>query len=288
MAMLLRSGVAAQDTPERSEAALAVGIENVRLLSSRILSGSEPTSPAAFAWLKSQGVQTIVSVDAAKPRLDLARQYGLHYVHIPFGYDAIPRHAADSLTAVVRQTAGAIYIHCHHGKHRGAAAAAIASMAEGSADANSAIRILDDAGTDKDYVGLWRDVRAYNVPAADTTLPTLVEAVEAPSLAVTMAKLSRRFDQLKQFREANWQVPAASSERTPIHEALLVQEILHEATRQETPDFDDRFRTWLKQSEQHALKTYQALQSSPMRAEAHFIALERSCRQCHKAYRDGE
>jgi hypothetical protein len=35
--------------------------------------------------------QTIISVDGARPNVDAAKKEGLSYVHIPIGYNGVPR-----------------------------------------------------------------------------------------------------------------------------------------------------------------------------------------------------
>ncbi len=114
------------------------GLDNVLQLSPRIFSGSQPHGEQGFESLEKLGVKTVVSVDGARPDAQRAKQHGLRYVHIPIGYDGIPRPAALALVRAIREAPGPIYIHCHHGKHRGPAAAAVACMAEGIANTEQA------------------------------------------------------------------------------------------------------------------------------------------------------
>ncbi|MCP4786243.1 MAG: dual specificity protein phosphatase family protein [Fuerstiella sp.] len=113
-----------------------LGLENLIRASGRVLCGSEPRGKSAFKTLKKLGVNTIVSVDGAAPQVVLAKQVGIRYIHIPIGYDGVSKEAGQSLTRAVQETDGAIYVHCHHGHHRGPAAAAIACRIEGTADAD--------------------------------------------------------------------------------------------------------------------------------------------------------
>ncbi len=129
--------------------------------SDSIYSGSEPAGDAAFAALARLGVKTIVSVDGARPDVDAAHKAGLRYIHIPIGYDGIPEPAAAALTRAGRDAEKPIYVHCHHGRHRGPAAAAIACIGIGETRGNDAPAILGLAGTGKEYAGLWRDVEAF-------------------------------------------------------------------------------------------------------------------------------
>src|SRR5438094_677830 len=80
---------------------------------------SSPDGDEGFHSLQQLGIKTIVSVDGARPEVDLARKYGLRYVHLPIGYDAVPREQALRIARAIRDLPGPVYIHCHHGRHRG-------------------------------------------------------------------------------------------------------------------------------------------------------------------------
>ncbi len=105
----------------------AAGVHNLFRVSDRVYSGSTPDGDAGFAALERLGVKTIISVDGARPDAEAAARHGIRYVHLPFGYDGIPRDKAVALVRVARDSPGPVYVHCHHGKHRGPAAVAIQS-----------------------------------------------------------------------------------------------------------------------------------------------------------------
>ena len=67
------------------------GLHNVFPIGDKVFSGSSPEGRAGFESLHAMGIRTIISVDGAKPHVDLAREQGLRYVHIPIGYDGLPR-----------------------------------------------------------------------------------------------------------------------------------------------------------------------------------------------------
>lgn len=263
------------------------GIQNLLRLSATIYSGSEPHGEEGFASLASLGVKTIVSVDGARPNLELARQHGLQYVHIPIGYDGVPKKAGDSLARLVRQTEGVIYVHCHHGQHRGPAAAAVACMAAGASPVEGKA-ILEAAGTGQNYPGLWRDVAAYSPPPDDAVLPELVEIAEVESFAAAMAKIDRNFDNLKLCQQAGWSVPDDHPDLVAQQEALILKEGLRETARNLVEDSDARFKTWLSESEALAEQVEIALrQKDPARATMQMKLLEDSCKRCHGKYRNG-
>jgi len=278
----------AQPTPPTGKPKLdPPGLHNLMKVTDRMYSGSEPHGEEGMASLQKLGVKTVVSVDGARPGVELARRYGIRYVHIPIGYDGIPEEAGLSLARLMREAEAPFYIHCHHGKHRGPAAVAVACIASGDMTSSEARQILVRAGTSKDYAGLWRDVAAYTPPPADAQLPQLVEVAEVGSFAAAMAQIDRAYDNLKLCREVKWTVPPDHPDLVPAQEALLLQEGLHEAARNLEDEYDEQFKTWLSEAEKLAIGLRAALQEGDVTATYERSALiEKSCKQCHTQYRD--
>jgi protein tyrosine phosphatase (PTP) superfamily phosphohydrolase (DUF442 family)/cytochrome c556 len=263
------------------------GIHNLLQASPRIYSGSEPHGEEAFANLATLGVKTVVSVDGARPDIEGARKHGLRYVHIPIGYDGVPKKAGESLARLVRESEGAIYVHCHHGQHRGPAAAAVACIAAGDATAEESRALLEAAGTGKNYQGLWRDVAAYAPPPKYAQLPELVETAEVESFAAAMAKIDRNFDNLKLCQQAEWSVPPEHPDIVPAQESLILKEGMREAIRNLTADRNTEFKTWLAECEALAMNLEDALaRKDPAAATEALQLLEASCKQCHGKYRN--
>jgi len=285
--LLQDHAAAQQDVPHEMP-----GLHNLVQLSADVYSGSEPAGEEAFASLKKLGVQTIVSVDGATPKIDLAKKYGIRYVHVPFGYDAIPLATQLSLTRAARDAKTPMYIHCHHGKHRGPAAAAIICRTKGIVDLAGSLKIMQNAGTSRDYKSLWRDVETFTVPSADTQLPELVEIAKVESLAAAMARIDRNFDNLKLCAAADWKTPADRPDLVAQQEALQLQESLYESSRrlaekEHAADYDAAFREWLTESDAVAQRLYESLQTNnTTAATAAFTALLKNCKQCHVKYRD--
>lgn len=265
-------------------------LHNLWQLADGIYSGSEPQGDEGFGELKDLGVDVIVSVDGAEPNVASARGGGMRYVHIPIGYDGIPHEAGRALARVVREARAAgetVYFHCHHGKHRGPAGAAVACIAAGVATNDSALEILARAGTSQDYAGLWRDVRAYRSPGPDEVLPELVEVARVDSLVAAMAVLDRGFDHLKLCDAAGWKPPTDHPDIVPTQEALVVKEALREAARNLAGDHDDRFAEWLGSAEEIAAQLEQALRGNNTTvASDTFQNLGKACQQCHTEYRN--
>jgi protein tyrosine phosphatase (PTP) superfamily phosphohydrolase (DUF442 family) len=262
-------------------------LHNLLHLTPRIYSGGEPHGDESFAELATLGVKTIVSVDGAKPDVAAAQKHGLRYIHIPIGYDGVDDEATKSLTRVVRETEGPIYFHCHHGKHRGPAAAAVACVAAGTVKGKEAHVVLERAGTSKDYAGLWRDVEQFKPPPPDAKLPELVEVAQVGSMAAAMAQIDRAKDNLALAEQERWSVPKDHPDIAPQQEALILREALHETGRNLSGDYDERFQTLLSQSEQIAIALEAALKENrPEAASGEMVKLMKSCKECHANYRD--
>ncbi|MEZ6112769.1 MAG: cytochrome c [Pirellulaceae bacterium] len=263
------------------------GIHNLVRISDHIYSGSEPHGEVAFESLATLGVKTIVSVDGARPDLEAAKRHGLRYVHIPIGYNGIHAEAGKALARVAREADGPLYIHCHHGQHRGPAAAAVACMAADGRSGAQALEILKTAGTGDQYTGLWRDVENYQPPGPNEALPELVEVAEVDSFPAAMAKLDRHFDNLKLCQKSDWRTPADHPDLDPAQEALLVWEGLKESARHLTEQHSDEFKSMLGESTTLAEQLQQTLSADNRDpATEQFSALEKSCKSCHGKYRN--
>lgn len=255
--------------------AISVKIPNTLKCSDRITSGAEPVTPAHFSYLADEGIQTIISVDGARPNLELANQRQLRYVHIPFGYDGIPESAALSIARVIHETNGRIFIHCHHGRHRGPAAAAIACMIDGSADANRAKEILALAGTSRDYSGLWKDVASFKPPASNVALPCLHEVAPLKPLTTSMAELGREFEALKK-----------ADRREKQRHAVLIHENLKESFRVGKNEESAAYIKLTKQSLAAASEIRETLAAGRTEINHLVKALNKSCAACHEAHRN--
>jgi hypothetical protein len=237
-------------------------------------------------------VKTVISVDGARPDIEGARRHGLRYVHVPVGYAGVSESAGRALARVACDAPGPIYVHCHHGVHRGPAAAAIIARAGAKCDAPAALRILEVAGTSKEYAGLWRDVGAFEPPAAGTPLPELSEVAEVDSFTAAMAAIDRCFDNLKLCAREGWRTPAGHPDIRPRHEALLLRQGFQEASRH-LEDRDARFRGWIEESLEAARGLEEALARDELAKDALEAAGERFkrigslCSSCHREHRTG-
>jgi protein tyrosine phosphatase (PTP) superfamily phosphohydrolase (DUF442 family) len=263
------------------------GLHNVHRATKIVYLGSEPHGEEAFISLKKLGITTIVSVDGATPDVELAKKHGLRYIHIPTGYDGVDEAAAKTLTRVAKEIQTPLYVHCHHGKHRGPAAAAIVCLASGTLTHDQAIALMKTAGTGKDYTGLWKDVKNFQPLPENAELPRLVEVAQLDSFPAAMAQLDRNFDNLKLLKMAGWKTPTENPDLNPANEALLLQEALHECVRNLEAEREPQFREWLQQSDAMASALRRALQANDLPAADPLLnALEEKCVQCHVAFRN--
>ncbi len=268
---LLAGGLLAADAPPGPRPATLAGLHNVRQLTARVRSGSSPDGPDGFASLRRLGVRTVISVDGATPEVELAARYGLRYVHLPVGYDGIPPAQLARITKALRDLPGPIYVHCHHGKHRGPAAATSALVCLGEMTPDDAVRAMRDAGTDPRYaglIGLPRTVTPLSVADLDRVPSDFSAQAPTADLTRLMVRIDATWDRLKSRPDA--------------HAALQLQEHYREARR--LPDVQRRgeaFVTLLAQAEAAAGR----LEASPGRPEV-FAASQRLCTQCHAKFRD--
>ncbi|QDT89531.1 cytochrome c [Gimesia algae] len=258
------------------------GLDNVFQIDKQFYSGSGPHGELSFQALKKLGIKTIVSVDGTPPDLEHARKAGMKYIHIPIGYDGVSEDAGLAFARVARDLKGPVYIHCHHGKHRGPTAAAVIGICRGTLNQKSVQQFLTQAGTSKDYAGLWRDVKKFKVPDSNAILPELVESAKVPPMVSAMAQISHDFelsDQLLQNKPEN--------RKQRLRVLVLLREGLHETARKYSGDYDEMFKQWLTESEQQVKSLELAVQQGDQQAfTTGMKTLKFQCKRCHKAYRD--
>jgi protein tyrosine phosphatase (PTP) superfamily phosphohydrolase (DUF442 family) len=274
------------------------GIENAYRLSPRLYSGGQPQGAESLSALKDLGIRTIISVDGAAPDADAARKIGLRYVHLPIGYDGVPRGQALRIISAVKTLPGPVYIHCHHGKHRGPAAAAVCARATEVWTKEQAAAWLKQAGTSPDYRGLYATVQGFDRPSAleleraGTEFPA---RAAVPALVEMMVQLDERWDHLKAVQKAGFKAPPDNPDIDPPHEALQLAEQFREASRlAEVRARAEDFQRTMEGAERQATTMQEALReygkapalNSRREVQAAFTAVAESCSTCHVRYRD--
>ena len=274
------------------------GLENTYRYSERVYGGSGPYTATDFSELKQLGIDLVVSVDGATPKVQLAEKEGLQYVHVPIGYDGVSREAKLQLVKVYMETSGPIYVHCHHGIHRGPAAIASMLIGVDEMTPESGIAVLKQVGTSESYQGLYRAVENARMLSRTELAEAkpLVSVATVSDFIQSMAAIDVHWDHLKLIRKAGWVATAEHPDIDPAHEALLLNEQFRELIREDRepiysgedfPELQD-FRCYLNDSVQQSAELEFGLrQGKSMKyLESQFQALEQSCVSCHEAYRN--
>jgi protein tyrosine phosphatase (PTP) superfamily phosphohydrolase (DUF442 family) len=268
-------------------------LENAHKLTPKVWSGAEPNGEAAFQALRELGVKTLISVDAAKPKIDLAKKHGLRYIHVPIGYDAVPLERTEMLAKALLEAEGPLYIHCHHGKHRGPAAAATGCVAAGLITNDEATAVMKKMGTDPKYTGLWKSAReAKAIPPGElkNRAIELKEITPVPPIAEAMVVIDEKFDHLKLAQKAGFKKPVDHPDIDPPHEALQLREVFFEMTR--TAEYKTKpAENWTETSIQTAKELELWLRDPEAKKNlakgtALMESLLKDCMACHKVYRD--
>jgi protein tyrosine phosphatase (PTP) superfamily phosphohydrolase (DUF442 family) len=268
-----------------------VGLENYRRWSERIGQGGQPGGDEAFRNLAALGYRTILSVDGAKPDAETAAKYGLTYVHVPFGYNGVPLDAQDRIVKTVVASDGPVYIHCHHGQHRGPAGAMVARIAVDGISNDEAVKELKESGCAEQYKGLYRDVMACAPPTPErlAAVPDKLPSYVSPGdVADHMAALDRVWDRIGKSKDASWATPASMPDVDPPHEARMLWESFRETARlDEAKKHGDEFLAMLKRAEDGAVAMEESIRRNDGAAAAkHYEAVKSSCTDCHKRWRN--
>jgi hypothetical protein len=191
-----------------------------------------------------------------------------------------------------------VFVHCHHGKHRGPTAVAICARANEEWTTEQAVSWLERAGTAADYRGLYGAARGFASPTSDELERAggdFPERAKVPAFVEMMVRVDRHWDRLKAVQKADLKRPADHPDLDPPHEALQLTELLREASRlSEVKARGKEFARSLEAAERQAESLRQALRrfaerpGEPSRraAEAAFLAVSQSCTRCHAQHRD--
>jgi hypothetical protein len=273
------------------------GITNFFQLSRGIYSGAAPEGGEGFDTLRNLGVKTILSVDGSTPQVDLAAKYGLRYVHIPVGYDGITLSNEVMIIKAVKTLPEPVFIHCHHGQHRGPTAAAIICEDLEGWTPHEAEAWLRVAGTSTNYPGLFRTVREFKAPTeselrqAPNKFPS---RARTPDLVNTMVQVDEHFDTLKAMQKSGFKPLPDHPDATSASESLMLYELFHEAHRtKQGSTRGQKFLLELTQADTNASALHASLEEfqrdpsmSPQKATAAFENLGKNCATCHKTFRN--
>ncbi len=274
-------------------------LPNALLVHPKVISGGLPDGDEAFQELKDLGVKTVISVDGARPDVELAKKNGLRYVHLPHGYDGIPAERVEELAKAVRDLPGPIYIHCHHGKHRSPVAASAACVGAGLIDPKDARQVLVVAGTSESYRGLYQaaqEAKRFDDRLLDALGAEFPAVAKLPPMAEAMVDVEHINNHLKLFAANKWQPIKDQPALQPDHEALLLREHFTELLRtKEILALSARFQELMKEGEAAAQDMETALkdwitagrpEKTPETLAQGMDRIGKNCTACHKLFRD--
>ncbi|MCB9867453.1 MAG: cytochrome c [Phycisphaerales bacterium] len=268
-----------------------IPINNFLAVSDDLVSGAQPMTPADFDALADAGIRTIVSVDGAVPDAAAARSRGMRYVHLPIGYDGIKPDQRIELARALRDLPKPMYVHCHHGQHRGPAAAVVAAIGTHRLDCAQGKHLLEEVGTSPHYPGLWAAVADAH-PLADAVMNTapadFPERAEVGDFTAAMAAVDRAWDNLKAIQEADWNTPADHPDLVPLAEASRLADLFqHLPTDRTALGKPEDFQQMLFAAGTRATALEKSISDAdPERSAAAFDALAQSCKECHSKYRN--
>jgi protein tyrosine phosphatase (PTP) superfamily phosphohydrolase (DUF442 family) len=274
-----------------SEDGMPEGLPRFHKWTDRHLQGAQPEGDVAFRNLAALGVTTVISVDGSIPDLEAAHKYGLTYAHVPFGYDGVPREQALRIIRAAQSSKGNVYVHCHHGKHRGPAGMMAVRIAIDNISNEEAIAELKASGTSDKYEGLYADTAKFVAPteAEMIKVPAVVpEKVVPQGLQASMVGISHRFEQLKKSRAGGWSLVADCPDMSPPHEARMIWELFRESARAgDGKEHGDEYAGYLAEGERSAVALEKALRANDhAAADQQYKALSQNCKSCHSQFRD--
>ncbi len=214
----------------RSRVVWAEGVENLYEVVPGIYSGSRPTGDEAYVALRRMGIRTLINVDGAPPDVGAALRNGLRYVHIPVGYDGISRDEQLRLIKAADIMPGDLFIHCHHGRHRGPVAAALIVMTRFDWTVERAAAWIRQAGTSPRYEGLYQTVHEFEPPKKKhlAAIPDdLPASVEPGDLVDAMLQIDDRWRNLRSLHKAG----LADHRADAVGQAVLLTEQFRELAR---------------------------------------------------------
>jgi protein tyrosine phosphatase (PTP) superfamily phosphohydrolase (DUF442 family) len=271
------------------------GIHNVVAYHNGYVSGSVPEGEAGFASLQAMGIKTIISVDGAVPEVDLAAKYGMRYVHLPIGYNGFDDTRKKELARASRDALadGPVYVHCHHGKHRSAGAAAAAASTLGWLTPDQGVARMKVSGTAAAYTGLFACAQTATPVDASVidAVPASFPPISRPSGFVQgMVDADEAFEHLIAIEKAGWKVPADHPDLVPAAEAGRLADLLrHMAESEHALKHPLDFADFLRKNSAEAQALEDAIVADKFDAAALsklLKAVNTSCKDCHTKYRN--
>ena len=271
------------------------GLHNIVRFYDGFYSGSAPEGDAGYDSLQFLGVRTVLSVDGAPPNATRIEAHEMRSVHLPVGYDGFDDARKAQLVRAVRDLDKPIYLHCHHGKHRSAAAAATIAISLGWLSREQAIQCMRIAGTSPAFERLWECVRAAYplapevIDAGSCELP----AITPPdSLVASMVAIDEAFDELLEHEQQGWHQSPSERESNAVMDAAQLADLFRVLSVQ-AQDHScgvlavTEARAWLALAARDAGRLEWCLGEGRLdEATSMMSALRADCLQCHRSHRE--
>lgn len=281
---------------DATTAAHLPGLHQVVAYTPDLVSGSAPEGAEAFDTLSAMGFKTIISVDGAVPEVEAARVKGLRYVHLPIGYDGFDETRQLELARAVRDLPKPIYLHCHHGKHRSAGAAATIAVALGQLTNEQAMARMKVSETAAGYKGLWAcaaDASPLDQATLDAAPGVFPEVSQPSDFVAAMVEIDVISEHLKEIRDAGWRVPPEHPDLVPASEAGKMVDLYRLMRERHSAGEPAEFGAFIDKGQEAAqrLEDFFAASrpinaNSTPRLEEAWKALSKSCKDCHTKFRD--
>jgi hypothetical protein len=271
------------------------GIHNAVAFHDGFVSGSVPEGDQGFRTLAAMGIRTIISVDGAAPDAASARAQGMRYIHLPIGYNGLDDARKLELVRATRDamTRGPVYIHCHHGKHRSAGAAAAIAASLGWQTPEAGVARMRVSGTSPAYAGLYACAASAVTlapEAIDSVPPDFPEITPPLGLVKSMVEIDTVHEHLKAIAGAGWKAPLDHPDLVPSAQAGRLADLFRLLLDdRRTSSKPDDFRAMIARSADDAshLESLLASGSADRPAmRARLDTLTQSCTECHRKYRD--
>lgn len=293
LALLASLGGCTRNESPPTEGAAQASLESVpsfRRWSERLAQGGQPQGEEGYAALVAEGVSLVLSVDGQPPDGALAKRHGLRVAHVPIGYDGIQSAEALSILRACQDAPeGTVYVHCHHGKHRGPAAAALVRIGLEGVSPRVAEEGLRESGCSPRYLGLYAAVRSFKVPDPATlaACDPPPEAVRPKGTRAAMLELNLLWEGLEAARKAGWRQPPSHPDVDPAHQATLVWESLRELHRAAVGVSPQAFEAEALEAELSAKGLREALEAGErVLASERAKVLAARCDSCHAEFRN--
>ena len=235
-------------------------------------------SPEQIAELSALGVQKVISVDALPPESSLWGK-SIRVRHLPLGYRDLPQTLQLRLARELATDPVKTYVHCHHGKHRGPAAALAALRTLDQFDQAEAMVWLDRCGVE--YQGLRdavQNAKPESIEKIQAATP-LEEVAATRSLSRLMAEIDQVWDHLKKVPSP--EDPVARTQKEDASQLVDLFRLSSESAGPVDPAYPRQMREAIDLATELETQLQLGQDAAQIRA-----ALRASCRACHKAFRD--